>query len=1383
MSAAAPNAAALELTPLDADTDIRKSAATATEKEDQFSPWVGSPAGPGVDHVEPVDLLNLEAVHILSRATLARRYNTAVEQSAGGTGTGSTAAPATSSLPALAAPSVAMPERVPGEKAGPKPIVVDAGAGRETGLRKRLSERHRELSSMSVGEVDLRASAGLGEEEHARRLAELGPNVVKPLEGTPAWLRYLSLYIQPFMIALMLAAVLSLAMYGTDTSERVNLQVGLCLLFVIIFSCTSEFYQEHKSKSRMSAFAALVPRQAMVVRGGRRVVVPAASLVIGDLVVLRTGDQAAADMRLIHVNGLKVDSSAVTGEAEPITCSPFYDGTDASEFSPAKFDALEAEHEAYYVNSIRYLESARRVAAAAASPKGSAAATLTEKPVVPTSPADIKAFKIAELPLNEAKNIIFAGCSVLEGEGMGVVFATADRSMVGQIIQLTSAVEQKISSLQAEIIRLVAIMGVSALVQVVLILVVCLARGDDMAKTFTQSVIIVILANIPQGLPTAVMTSMVVIAGRMINAQVYVKQLANIETLGCATVIASDKTGTLTQNKMTVTRLWFDGVAMSPDEALEAAHPSAVFTRFDPLAFVNANAYSAQQGALMAPPPASSTDADGEGAEGAMHKPRSATAASLPELIQYVSNAAMTNDPQTRLHHTLAILDLVAAVCNQTRYEDESVMATGAAVEEIGSGAALSFPALRLESYKRKDWVEREGARAAAADSQLGRKAIGEPSDLAIFNYVANRQSIELLRFKLPVIFHLPFNSTNKFVLTAVDQIGPSSPLDRVLVLMKGAPEIVLARCAYYHHGGRRYNKSAAFEKRFNEQYTSFAGDGERVIACAYLEMSAHTARVGSLEDAVFDPADETARLPTPGASRQVPLPSAPAKWSDKTMPVEGFTFVGLFSLADPPKVTVPAAVKAVREAGVKVVMVTGDHPLTAKAIARQIGIITLPTDDEVDEHGNVKLSASTAALQQQKERRLAGAPDDAGAPLNAAALANAASSDVGAAVAAERAVAAVPDQVDVCVIPQRALVATGGEIRNWTEDQWTANLQRPEIVFARTTPQQKLQIVEHMQRLKHIVCVTGDGVNDSPALKKANIGVAMGISGSDVARDAADIVLLDDDFASIVAGIKEGRLLFINLTKVVVYTLTHLWVEVIPALSNILLRIPLAISSMAVLAIDCGTEIVPSVSLAYQQPEGDIMRQPPRDTQKDRLVSPRVITYVFGPMGLLMTMTCFTAYLFTFYFNDVALSDLLNSTGTYWQDDSPVYVGPTGRTFTAQQQLDLVADAQVSYWMTVVLSQAFHIFLCKTRTVPFWHYGIFDNMVLVWGVLIELCIMFALIYIPTINSEGFGFGTVYDRAWAVPFMGWVAFFAYCEGSKWIRRNYPDSKIAKYVGQ
>merc|ERR1712168_1208650 len=164
------------------------------------------------------------------------------------------------------------------------------------------------------------------------------------------------------------------------------------------------------------------------------------------------------------------------------------------------------------------------------------------------------------------------------------------------------------------------------------------------------------------------------------------------------------------------------------------------------------------------------------------------------------------------------------------------------------------------------------------------------------------------------------------------------------------------------------------------------------------------------------------------------------------------------------------------------------------------------------------------------------------------------------------------------------------------------------EIVFARTSPQQKLIIVDGCQRAGRIVAVTGDGVNDSPALKKADIGVAMGIAGSDVSKQAADMILLDDNFASIVTGVEEGRLIFDNLKKSIAYTLT----------SNI---------PVTILCIDLGTDMVPAISMAYEEAESDIMKRQPRNPFADNLVNERLISMAYGQIGMIQASAGFFVY------------------------------------------------------------------------------------------------------------------------------------------------------------
>jgi sodium/potassium-transporting ATPase subunit alpha len=228
---------------------------------------------------------------------------------------------------------------------------------------------------------------------------------------------------------------------------------------------------------------------------------------------------------------------------------------------------------------------------------------------------------------------------------------------------------------------------------------------------------------------------------------------------------------------------------------------------------------------------------------------------------------------------------------------------------------------------------------------------------------------------------------------------------------------------------------------------------------------------------------------------------------------------LGLITLMDPPRPEVPQAVSDCITAGIKVVMVTGDHPFTAKAIAKNIGIITFPTKEDLAQERGLDVSEV--------------------------------------------------DEADA-----RAIVIHGALIPLMTDAEWSIILQKDQIVFARTSPEQKLIIVQKFTLAGNIVAMTGDGVNDSPALKQAAIGVAMGKNGSDVAREAADIVILDDNFASIVVAIKEGRLLFANLKKSIAYTLSHLTPEVLPILLWAFIGFPLAVNGILILCIDLLTEV-----------------------------------------------------------------------------------------------------------------------------------------------------------------------------------------------------------------
>merc|ERR1712032_897115 len=340
----------------------------------------------------------------------------------------------------------------------------------------------------------------------------------------------------------------------------------------------------------------------------------------------------------------------------------------------------------------------------------------------------------------------------------------------------------------------------------------------------------------------------------------------------------------------------------------------------------------------------------------------------------------------------------------------------------------------------------------------LKREVNGDASEAAILKCTElSLGDVMAYRGRNKKVCEIPFNSTNKFQVSIHETEDKND--NRHLLVMKGAPERIVDRCSTIVIDGKELPMTQEWKDAFEAAYMELGGLGERVLGfCDYM-------------------------LPADKYPNGYPFDA-----EDVNFPLEGLRFVGLMSMIDPPRAAVPDAVAKCRSAGIKVIMVTGDHPITAAAIARSVGIISEGTETIED-------------------------------------------------VAARKGV----EVKDVNPREARAAVVHGGEIKDMSEKQIDEILMyHTEIVFARTSPQQKLIIVEGCQRMGAIVAVTGDGVNDSPALKKADIGVAMGIAGSDVSKQAADMILLDDNFASIVTGVEEGRLIFDNLKKSIPYPLAQ---------------------------------------------------------------------------------------------------------------------------------------------------------------------------------------------------------------------------------------------------
>jgi sodium/potassium-transporting ATPase subunit alpha len=379
--------------------------------------------------------------------------------------------------------------------------------------------------------------------------------------------------------------------------------------------------------------------------------------------------------------------------------------------------------------------------------------------------------------------------------------------------------------------------------------------------------------------------------------------------------------------------------------------------------------------------------------------------------------------------------------------------------------------------------------------------------------------------------------------------------------------------------------------------------------------------------------------------------------------------FLGLVAMMDPPHREVPEAVTRCKQAGIRIIMITGDHPLTAVSIARKIGLLP----------------------PEETRRQIPFAPVVEGAEL---------------------------DTMDDKTLRRLLTPSRPGE---------------PEPVFARMVPRHKMRIVSLLKEMGEVVAVTGDGVNDAPALKKADIGIAMGIAGTDVAKETADMILLDDNFATIVNAIEEGRAVFANIRKFVTYVLSSNVPEIIPYLGYGLFQIPLALSVPQILAVDLGTDIVPALGLGTERPHSGIMSAPPRP-RTERLLSVPVLLRSYLFLGLIEATIAMAAF---FWF-------LLEQGWTWgaplaWSD--PLYRQATTVTFAA-----------------IVIAQVANVFACRSERISVFRLGFFSNRFVLWGIAVELALLATLVYTPSANWL-LGTGPLPGWVWPPLIVGAIGLF------------------------
>ncbi|HEX2572085.1 MAG TPA: cation-transporting P-type ATPase [Polyangia bacterium] len=482
-------------------------------------------------------------------------------------------------------------------------------------------------------------------------------------------------------------------------------------------------------------------------------------------------------------------------------------------------------------------------------------------------------------------------------------------------------------------------------------------------------------------------------------------------------------------------------------------------------------------------------------------------------------------------------------------------------------------------------------------------EVVGDPMEIALVEMARRARAGT---YEAQRELELPFEPERKRVSTL-----HHLPAGRVL-LTKGAPETVLALCRRLHQEGGVVALDPALTERFRTAAETMAQDGLRVLCLAYR-----------------------------------PLPEAMAIECLE----EDLVLVGLVGLYDPPRPEVPGAIARCRQAGLKVIMVTGDHPRTAVAIGREIGLLRSPD----------------------------------------------------------------------------AVVFTGEELHRLSDTQLQLALDAPEIVFARTAPEQKLRIVTVLQRKGEIVAVTGDGVNDAPALQAADIGVAMGASGTDVAREVADIVLTDDNFASIANAVEEGRAVFANIRKFMTYILTSNVPELVPYLAFVLFSVPLPLTILQILAVDLGTDMLPALALGAEEPDPRVMQQPPRSS-KERLLDGGLLVRAYLFLGLLEAAAALATYFFVLWRGGWRYGVPLAAT-------HPLYRSATAACLTA-----------------IIVTQVVNAFLCRSERESVFSLRA-PGRLLLSGLAVEIVLILIIDYTP-VGHIVFATAPVPASAWlfALPF-------------------------------
>ncbi len=878
--------------------------------------------------------------------------------------------------------------------------------------------------------LETKQDQGLSTAEVERRQQIHGLNQLRE-KPRPSFLQLVLAQLKSFVVILLIVASVISMILGEWVDSG-------AILLIVVLNAILGVVQESRAEEALAALKRMAAPDAQVLRDGKRLSIPAAQLVPGDIVYLEAGNFVPADLRLLEAVNMRVEEAALTGESVPVQ-----------------------------KNAMLTLEA------------GSS--------------------------LGDRKNTVFMGTVISYGRGHGVVTSTGMHTQLGLIANMLQSVAEEETPLQKRLDQLGKTLGWACLIVCAVVFGVGILQGGNPLELFMIAVSLAIAA-VPEGLPAIVTISLALGMREMIKRHALIRRLSSVETLGSATVICSDKTGTLTQNEMTVTRIWVDG--------------------------------------------------------------------------QFIEVTGQGYDPRGEFQINQKNVDLDKFPAVRT---------------------ALWVGAINNDSVLEESLEE-------GGTSQY--RMVGDPTEgsILVAAYKAGAGS-KALSNAYPRRNEIPFDSDRKRMVTIhsiedprLEDISPfidQTFKNKHVVAVKGAPDVVLKLCSKIQSLDNRsaHPLDDAARNQILEANDQMTRGALRVLGVAF-----------RLED----------DLPAELVSHELE---------------KDLIFAGLIGMIDPARPEVKPALLTAAKAGIRTLMITGDYPNTARAIAESIGLLR----------------------------------------------------------------------------PGHK-VLTGAQLDEIDDKQLLKEVELTDV-FARVSPEHKMRIVNALQANGEVVAMTGDGVNDAPAIKQADIGVSMGITGTDVAKDTADMVLTDDNYVSIVSAVEQGRIIYANIRKFVYYLIScnlgEILIIFLPTAFGRLLFPQLTTEQLSPLVpvqllwLNLISDGAPALALGTEKGDPDIMDQAPRPP-KEPIINKQMAMGV-----VLQTLAIAGVTLFAF-----------------WR-------GLTHTELPLDQRLPL---AETMAFVTLSASELLRAFTARSERYPLLKIGIFSNKWMNLAVLASLFLLLCVVYIPFLN-------------------------------------------------